>query len=165
MFSVARYESARAGLAQRTIAETGRFLQGSLPMRSGVRVGFGFGNLVAAGLLVAGIGALPVRFWAVDAPLAAVAVALVASSVVLFANLPWAQRALRAAAFALLGLGLFVIALAVLTLVFLAGVHGRWFGGSIQVTALTLALIVPYTVVYPIAQLVAVPADKRGAAA
>ncbi len=134
-------------------------------MRTGLRVGFGIGNLLAAALLAAGISALPVRFWAVDGPLAAVALALAASSVVMFTNVSWASVALRGAAFALLALGLVLVTLTVLTLVYLAGVHGRWLGGSGQVTELALALVVPYTLVYPVVELLCVPAGEPGAVA
>jgi hypothetical protein len=117
------------------------------------RFGFGTGNLVTSGLLVASIFVLPVRFWLVDGLIGAVAAVLLVSSVWLLADLRGAEKGARIAAFALLGLGLFAIGLAILTLAFLSSVHGRWLDYGLPWTVLALALLAPYTVVYPLLQL------------
>jgi hypothetical protein len=117
------------------------------------RIGFGVGNLVAAALLVAAWSALPVRHLAIDGGLVAVAVLLALSSLPLFANAAWAVRALRLAAYILLTLGLGALGLGLLTIAFLSGVHGRWLDGGMLITVQWLALLVPYTVVYPVVQL------------
>jgi len=118
------------------------------------RLGFGIGNVVVAALLVAAIFVLPVRYWPLDGLLALVATLLVVSGVWLLAQLGGAALAGRVAAFALLGLGLVISTLAVLTLAFLSGVHGRWLDAGLPWTGLSLALLFPYTLVYPVWQLV-----------
>ena len=134
-------------------------------MDTRARVGFGIGNLVTAALLVLGVYMLPVRYLLIDALLVIGAVVAVASSIATFAKLPSAPLLLRIAAFALLGLGLIAVALAVLTLSFLAGVHGRWLEAGIPIATYALGLIIPYTIVYPIVQLLAVAPEQRGTAA
>jgi hypothetical protein len=131
-------------------------------MHSRARVGFGIGNLLTAALLGAAVFMLPVRYTLVDALLVIVAVIAAMSAVGLLANAGWAGRGLRIAAFALLGFGLLAVGLAVLTLAFLAGVHGRWLDAGIPITMYALALIVPYTVIYPLVQLLTVGAAEAG---
>jgi hypothetical protein len=133
-------------------------------MTDRARVGFGLGNLATATLLIVGVFMLPVRYWLVDALLVLGAIATAVSAVALLANVRWAARSLRISALTLLGVGLIAVLLAVLTLSFLAGVHGRWLEAGIPVTYSALALIVPYTIVYPIAQLLAI-GDETGASA
>lgn len=129
-------------------------------MDTRARVGFGIGNLITAALLVLGVYMLPVRYLLVDGLLIIGAVAAVASSVAVFAKLAAAPLLLRIAAFALLGLGLIAVALAVLTLSFLAGVHGRWLEAGIPIATYALGLIIPYTIVYPIVQLLAITPER-----
>lgn len=134
-------------------------------MHSRARVGFGLGNLVTAALLVLAVYMLPVRHLLVDGLLVVAAVVTGASSVAALAKLPKAALFLRIAAFTLLGLGLIAVALSVLTLAFLAGVHGRWLQAGIPIASYALALIIPYTIVYPIVQLLVVTPAQRGTAA
>ena len=134
-------------------------------MHSRARVGFGVGNLVTAVLLAVGVQMMPLRHLAIDALLVVAAAVTAVSGVALLANVSWAARVQRIAALALLAFGLVAVALAVLTLVFLAGVHGRWLEAGIPITYAALALIVPYAVIYPIVQLLFAPPDQRRTAA
>lgn len=134
-------------------------------MHSRARVGFGVGNLVTAVLLAVGVYMMPLRHVAIDALLVLAAIVTAVSGATLLANVSWAPKLQRIAALTLLAFGLVAVALAVLTLVFLAGVHGRWLEAGIPITYAAVALIVPYAVVYPIVQLLFAPNDERGTAA
>lgn len=122
-------------------------------MSSRLRWIFVAGNLLTAGLLATVLSVLPVRHALFDTVLAVLALALGASAIAMLANLAWSTRALRYSAGLLLGVGLLASGIAVLTLAFLSGVHGRWLDGGFPLTVVALGLIVPHLVVYPLVQL------------
>ena len=117
------------------------------------RVGIAVGNLVAAGVWGAGGYALPLRFWVLDVPLVVTVAALVVSAIAALARAPWAELALKVAAWVLLGFGLLLVAITTLSMGFLSGVHGEFGTMGVLVMALALSLVVPYALAYPVFQL------------
>lgn len=105
--------------------------------------------------LVLGIGlfALPVRFWVVDGLVGAAVAAVAAASVIALVRPAWARRALRVGAASLLGVGLFLIAAAVLSAAFLSGIHGDYGQGGMLLMSLIAFMLLPYAIVYPVLEL------------
>ena len=119
-----------------------------------VRVTFGVLNASVALILLLGVFVVvKPRFWALDVPLAAIALLELVSAVALLAKLRWALRALALAAWVSLLLGLLVVSLIVLTMVFLRSIHGDAGVAGTAVSALIIALLVPYTLVLPTLEL------------
>ena len=119
-----------------------------------MRVTFGVLNLLSALVLLVGLfGVVEPRFWALDVPLVTIALVELVSAVGLLAKLPWAFRVLRVAAWLSFVLGLLVVSLILLTIVFLRGIHGDYGLAALAVSALIIALLVPYTVVLPALEL------------
>jgi hypothetical protein len=121
---------------------------------SRVRIIFGVLNgLVALILLVGVFGLMQPRFWAVDVPSGLLAAVELVSAIALCARRPWALRALSLAAWVTFVGGLLLVGLIVLTMVFLRSVHGEDGLVATAVSGLVVALLVPYTLLLPVAQL------------
>jgi len=103
--------------------------------------------------LFVGVGLIQPRYWVVDVPATLIALVELASAVALFAKLPWARRALTIAAWIAFVGGLLLVALIVLTIVFLRTIHGEDGMVATLVSGLVIALILPYTVLLPTVQL------------
>jgi len=114
---------------------------------------FAVANALTALILFVGVGLIQPRYWVVDVPATLLAIVELASAVALLAKLPWAERALRVAAWITFAGGLFLIALIALTIVFLRTIHGEDGMVATLVSGLVIALIVPYTVLLPAVQL------------
>lgn len=109
--------------------------------------------LVALILLVGVFGLIQPRFWALDVPAGVLALVELVSAVSLFARLPWALRALSLAAWITFVGGLLLVGSIVLTMAFLRSIHGEDGFVATAVSGLVLLLLVPYTLLLPIAQL------------
>lgn len=121
---------------------------------SRVRIAFGVSNAVVALILLVGVFVVVTpRFWGLDVPAAVIALLELVSAVALLANFPWARRALRIAAWVSLGLGSLLVALVVISMAFLRGIHGDYGVAALAVSGLIVALLVPYVVVLPTLQL------------
>ena len=119
-----------------------------------MRLTFGILNALSALVLLVGLfGVVQPRFWALDVPLATIALLQLSSAVGLLAKLPWALRALAISAWASFGLGLLVVSLILLTMVFLRGIHGDFGVAALAVSSLIVALLVPYILVLPTVEL------------
>ena len=119
-----------------------------------MRVTFGVLNALSALVLLVGVfGVVQPRFWALDVPLSLIALVELVSAVGLLAKLPWALRALTVAAWVSFVLGLLVVSLILLTIVFLRGIHGDYGVAALAVSALIVALLVPYVAVLPAVEL------------
>ena len=114
---------------------------------------FALGNLVPTLVLGVGLFALPVRWWPADVVIGAAVLTLLATTAVTFARPAFARQVLRIAARVLLGTGLVLIAVATLSLAFLAGIHGDFGRGGVSLMVLVLLLVLPYAVVYPVVEL------------
>lgn len=127
-----------------------------------VRIGFGIANVVIGVLVYAGVfRGLPTRWVPVDAG-AVVVVALMASSgVALLADRPGAARLARVAAAVVLVLGMLVFAALVLTASWLAGVYGPVGRGGALIFGLVAAMVLPYTIVIPAAELLWLGPPRR----
>lgn len=119
------------------------------------RIFFGVANALSAVLLLGGVFlGLPTRWWPVDAGAAIVALLLAASSAALLARPDKAERLVRVAATVTLALGLVVFAAVALTASWLHGVYGPIGKGGAAIFGLVAAMILPYLVALPAAELV-----------
>ena len=116
----------------------------------------GFGNVAIACLLVCADIALPIRSVWLDVPVAGITLALWISGFGILFNQPWAVTLLRAAAKALLCFGLLASAVLALTSSFLFGVHGHFLRDGVELVVVGFALVVPYTLAYPMLLLASV---------
>jgi hypothetical protein len=114
---------------------------------------FAIGNLVPATVLGAGLVALPVRWWPADVVIGGALLVLAAASSVACGRPALAHRALGVAARVLLGIGVVLIAAAVLSMAFLAGIHGDFGQGGVVLMLLVSFLVLPYAIVYPVVEL------------
>lgn len=119
-----------------------------------VRLLFAVSNALVALILLVGVfGLMTPRFWALDVPAGVLALVELVSAISLFARLPWALRALSLAAWITFVGGLLLVGLVVLTMVFLRSIHGEDGFVATAVSGLVLLLLVPYTLLLPILQL------------
>ena len=116
---------------------------------------FVIGNcLLGAGVLGGVFAALPVRYWAVDVPAAALAALAFVSAFGLARGLGWGRSALRWSARCELALGLLALAALALSVAYLGGVHGALGKAGLNALVLGGLLIAPYLIAYPLLQLV-----------
>jgi hypothetical protein len=131
------------------------------PLTRRAAVAFGLGNLLTAALLGLGVFvALPARWWPVDMACAVLVALEVASAAGLLAGASWGAHAARAAAVVALGLGLLAVTLLAVTASWLSGVYGPVGRGGAIVLVLVAVLALPYLVVLPLVQLVALRPAK-----
>lgn len=116
-------------------------------------IGFAIGNFVPVLVLGVGLYALPVRFWVVDVLVVAAVLGAAGGSGVALARPALSLPALRVAAIALLAIGLLLVGAAALSAAFLSGVHGDYGKGGTLLMLLILFLMIPYTLVYPVIEL------------
>jgi hypothetical protein len=123
--------------------------------RRAQRIFFGVANAITAVLVLETVWqGLPSRWWPVDGSAIAIAALLGASSIALVAHLRFAERLARVAAFVTLILGLVGFASVALTASWLHGVYGPIGKGGAAIFGLVAALVLPYLVVLPAAELV-----------
>ncbi len=120
-------------------------------------LGFGVANLVSSALIVLGVfRGLPARYLVVDVPAALLALLMAVAAVGLLGGPRFARWALplaRVASFAALALGLVTISALAASVAFLSGVQGALGSGGAVLFVLVIALLVPYLVALPSAQL------------
>lgn len=118
------------------------------------RVGFGIANLAVGAFVAFGVfRLLPTRWWLVDGGGAIIGLLLLASGVTLLLDKPIAERLTRAAALVVLGLGLATFAALAITASWIHGVYGPVGRGGSILFALVAALVLPYLVAFPAAEL------------
>jgi hypothetical protein len=125
--------------------------------RSGriVAIIFGGVNLLSAVLVYLGVfEGLPARFWPVDLVAAVVFIALVAGAIGLFGGARWGRWAARVAAAVALAAGLAMVSMTAVTASYLSGIYGPVGRGGALILTLVAAMVLPYLVVLPAAQLV-----------
>lgn len=112
-------------------------------------------DLVTAALVLGAVfGGLPARWWPVDGVAALVAALYACAAVVLAVRPAAARRVVVPACAIVLVVGLGALALVALSASHLAGVHGAVGSGGAVVFAGAAALLVPYFVALPAAQIV-----------
>jgi hypothetical protein len=113
-------------------------------------------DALAAALLLGGVWlALPARWWPVDVVGTALALLLTASAVGLGLRAPWGRVVGLVAAGVALAIGLAVVTALALTASYLAGLYGPVGAGGALILAAVAALVLPYLVVLPAAQIIA----------
>jgi hypothetical protein len=118
------------------------------------RLGFGAANVAVALFLAVGVFRfLPARWWVVDGGALVCGAPLLVSGVALLADHRLAARIARGAAALLLVLGLALFAALVLTASWISGVYGPVGMSGGIVFSLVAALVLPYVVVLPAAEL------------
>ena len=121
-------------------------------------------DVVAALLVVLGVFAgLPARWWPVDVGAALVAAALAACAAGLALEAPWARRLARIGLAAVLAIGLSLVAALALTASYLSGIYGPVGKGGSVILVLVAALVLPYLVGLPVAQLAWLGRDAKEA--
>jgi len=127
---------------------------------------FGAADLVAAFVVLLGIfGGLPARWLPIDLAGALLGGLFLASGGALLANHRLAPVLARIAAFAALGVGMFLVLALGVSASWLAGVYGPVGRGGALLLVLVAALIVPYLLLLPAAQLLWLgPRDKAAKA-
>jgi hypothetical protein len=117
------------------------------------RVFAGF-DLASAALLAFGVFVgLPARWWPIDASSAIVAALFVASGVGLLLKQPWSTRVARLAALVALAFGLMLTTMLLVTASYLGGIYGAVGKGGAVIMVLVVAMVLPYLVFFPAAQL------------
>ena len=118
------------------------------------RIGFGVANVAVAAFVLAGVfRLLPTRWWVVDAGAAIVATLLGTSGVALLRAWSAAERITRVAAATVLVIGLALVTAIVATAGWISGVYGQVGTSGAIIFGLVGALVVPYVVVLPVAEL------------
>jgi hypothetical protein len=115
--------------------------------------------LVAFGVFVA----LPARWWPVDTVACLLTVIELASGIGLLARARWGVPVARVAGAVVLGIGLVAVSLLAMTASWLSSIYGPVGLGGAIVLGFVAALLVPYLVVLPIAQLVSLQPDGDAA--
>lgn len=124
-------------------------------MRTPVVWSFALGNLALAGLLAFMVSqGLSLRWWVVDAPIAAVVLLWTVAAVELLRGGRRRLQWLRISATCALCLGLTVIAALSASVSYLSGVQGHLGPRSAMQLLFGIVAIVPYFVIYPSLQLV-----------
>lgn len=119
------------------------------------RISFGVTNLVLAAAVAYGVfRLLPSRWWPVDTGAAILVASMTASGIALLGNARVAPRLTKWAAALALVLGCSSFAALALTASWLTGVYGPVGKGGALILALVAALLVPYLIVLPAAELV-----------
>ncbi len=119
-----------------------------------VRRVFAGSDLASAALLGIGVFVgLPARWWPVDTSAAVVVALLVASGVGLLVQHAWSARVARIAALVALAYGLVLTTMLLVTASYLAGIYGAVGKGGAVIMLLVLAMVLPYLVFFPAAQL------------
>lgn len=111
-------------------------------------------NLAVAALLCAAVYmGLPVRYWLVDGGTALTVLAYVVAAVALWVPRPAARRIARSALAVVLIMGMLTVVGLCTSLGALQGVHGPVSQGAQLIFVLVLALVLPYLVLLPGAEL------------
>jgi len=118
------------------------------------RIGFGVVNVLVALAVLGGVfRLLPTRWWVVDGGALIVAALFLASGVTLLRSMPIAERLTRIAAGIVLALGMALVTAIFGTAGWISGVYGQVGAGGAIVFGLVGALVLPYVVVLPAAEL------------
>lgn len=113
-------------------------------------------DALTAALLLGGVWlALPARWWPVDLVGTALGLLFATSAVGLGLRAPWGRTVGRIAAGAGLAVGLGTVTTLALTASYLAGLYGPVGAGGALILAAVAALVLPYLVALPAAQLLA----------
>jgi hypothetical protein len=123
------------------------------PTRRGLLLCAGGSSFSAVVVLYGVFGALPARWAPVDVTAAVLGALLVASASAIVAKMRFALMLARVAAFVSLGAGLALVLVLALTASYLSGIYGPAGKGGAIVLVFVAALVVPYFIAIPAAQL------------
>jgi len=115
---------------------------------------FGLLDLLSVGLIAFGVfHALPARWWPVDTVAAGLCLLLTVAGAGLITRSAWSRRLARIASFVSLAIGLLLFTALALTASYLGGIYGPVGRGGAVILILVAALVLPYLVGLPVAQL------------
>jgi hypothetical protein len=118
------------------------------------RIGFGVANVVVALAVLVGVfKLLPTRWWVVDGGALVIAGLLGASGVTLLRRMGPAEKITRWAALVVLVLGMALVTALFATAGWISGVYGSVGAGGAIIFGLVGALVLPYVIVLPAAEL------------
>jgi hypothetical protein len=118
------------------------------------RIGFGTMNVAAAIFAyVAVFHGLPARWGPIDAAALVVIVLMATSGLALLTKRRFAERLARIGAYVVLVIGMTIFAALALTASWLSGVYGPIGRGGALIFGLVAAMVLPYTIVLPAAEL------------
>jgi hypothetical protein len=119
-----------------------------------VRRVFAVLDLATATLLGIGVFVgLPARWWPIDAGAAILVALLAASGVGLLLRTAWSPGVARLAARVSLAFGLVLTTMLLVTASYLGGIYGAVGQGGAVIMLLVVAMVVPYLILFPAAQL------------
>lgn len=118
------------------------------------RIGFGVANVIVALAVLGGVfKLLPTRWWVVDGGALIVGGLFLASGFTLLRSMPPAEKLTRWAALVVLVLGMALVTVLFATAGWISGVYGTVGSGGAVIFALVGALVLPYVIVLPAAEL------------
>lgn len=111
-------------------------------------------NVAAGALLLLAVWTLlPARWWPVDAVGTVLGLLFLHAGGALLAGTPWARKAAIVAGAAGLAVGVVLVTTLALTASYLSGLYGPVGAGGAVLLAAVAALLLPYLIVFPAAQL------------
>lgn len=117
-------------------------------------IAFGVFDLFVAALVAFGIFVgLPARYWLVDVGAVLVVAVQLGAGVGLLGKFGWADRFARWASRATLAIGLLLVAALAISASYLWGIYGGAGRGGSIILVMVVALIVPYLILLPLAEL------------
>lgn len=118
------------------------------------RIGFGVANIVVGFAVLGGVfKLLPTRWWVVDGGALIVGGLFLASGYTLLGKMPPAEKLTRWAAGIILALGMALVTVLFATAGWISGVYGSVGAGGAVIFGLVGALVFPYVIVLPAAEL------------
>lgn len=118
------------------------------------RIGFGVTNIVVALAFLGGVfKLLPTRWWVVDGGCLVMALLFGASGVTLLRSMAPAEKITRLAAIVVLVMGMALTTALFGTAGWISGVYGSVGAGGAIIFALVGAMVLPYVIVLPAAEL------------
>lgn len=118
------------------------------------RIGFGIANVIVGFVLLGAVfKLLPTRWWVVDGGALIVGGLFIASGYTLLGKMPPAEKFTRWAALVILVIGMALVTVLFATAGWISGVYGSVGAGGAVIFGLVGALVFPYVIVLPAAEL------------
>lgn len=124
------------------------------PRSKRARILCAIGSFTSALVAVGGVfGGLPARYAPVDVTAVIIGIACVASAVLWLVDSRWAERVARVVNMVVLALGVVLVVVLAWTASYLSGIYGPVGKGGASLLLFVAALVLPYGIALPAAQL------------